>query len=133
MEKNKFQQKVKVHTQKKGTLRSSWEDKVISCKHLAQFWGISASKLVFAVAETHTDDCDVVITPIVAIVDGQEFISLTQGEVKNIKRNQKLYSACVSYNKSDDTFLFKSCTGATAIIKSQILQENFGKSVVTCL
>ncbi len=106
----------------------------ISKKHLTDFFGLTGKSLLFAIAETHTGDGDVNISPIVAILGEKEYISLSCGEIKTNMQvkgfKQDLYPAIVFYNKDDDSFLFKSSVGSTAAISSAILTGYFGKNII---
>lgn len=106
----------------------------ISREHLADFFGLPGKSLLFAVAETHTGDGDVNITPIVVILGSKEFISLSCGEIKTHAQirgfKQDIYPAIVLFNKNEDSFTFKSSVGSTAVISSTALTEHFGKSII---
>lgn len=106
----------------------------ISRKHLTDFFGLTGKSLLFAIAETHTCEGDVNITPIVAILGEKEYISLSCGDVKtnmHVKGfKQDLYPAIVFYNKDDDSFLFKSSIGSTVVISCAVLIEHFGKNII---
>lgn len=106
----------------------------ISRMYLTDFFGLSGKSLLFAVAETHNGDNDVNITPIVAILGKEEFISLSSGKITKPAQiqgyRQELYPAIVLYNKSDDSFTFKSSVGSTVVISSATLTEHFGKNII---
>lgn len=106
----------------------------INRKHLADFFGLETQSLVFAIAETHDDDCGVNITPVIAILGKSEYISLPAGKMKTTALahgvKQDLYHAIVIYNKEKDDFTFKSTVGSCATISATTLTEKFGKGVI---
>lgn len=107
----------------------------ISRNFLAEFFGISKSTLLFAVAETNDDECGVIITPIVAILGDQKFVSLTHGHIQTTALaqglKQSLYPAIVCYDHTTETFTFKSSVGSQASITRATLEKHFGKGVMT--
>lgn len=106
----------------------------INRKHLADFFGLPAKSLLFAVVETSDGEGGVNIHPVIAVLGRQEFISLSKGELMTTARaqglKQDLYPAIVFYNAENDDFLFKSSVGAFTIISGSQLTENFGKGVI---
>lgn len=109
----------------------------ISRKHLAEFFGLSVKSLIFAIAETPDGDGGVTISPIVAILGKQEFISLAKGEIHTTARvqglKQDLYPAIVLYKNDTDSFCFKSSVGAATSISTATLVEHFGAGVINTL
>lgn len=106
----------------------------ISRKHIADFFGLNEKSLLFAVAETPDDECGVFISPVIAILGTEEYVSLADGVIEETARargqKQDLYPAIVSYDGEQKEFVFKSSVGSRVRISMSSLSENFGKSVV---
>lgn len=108
--------------------------KSINRKHLAEFFGVSVKSLIFAIAETPDGNGGVTVTPVIAVLGAQEFISLLKGKMHSIGKvqgfKQTLYPAIVLYKKETDEFQFKSSVRGSAMISADTLVEHFGLNVI---
>lgn len=106
----------------------------LSRRFLADFFGLEAKKLLFAVAEISYGDNEYMIKPVLAILGTDTYIDLLDGQCKkNVQAagfKQDLYPAVVSYAQETETFVFKSSTCTKTEVSAACLKDNFGQSVV---
>ncbi len=107
----------------------------LSRRFLADFFGLEAKKLLYAVAETSYNGDDYAIIPVLAVLGTDTYIDLLDGRCKKSAQaagfKQDLYPAIVTYDKEREVFVFKSSVSSQAEVSVAKLRETFGTSVVT--
>lgn len=127
--------KTKRDTNGQGTVTPQEAKLYISRRFLAEFYGLNANKLLFAVSELSYGDADVVISPVIAICGSDVYIDLAAGDCKKIANaagfKQDLYPAIVNYDRAKEVFIFKTPTAVTTTIAAAKLHSNYGSAIVT--